>query len=247
MSIDSPLHLFLALKRKIPPAGWPQTFARADGKPLQILKYAATKAFWKLGIAPLRKLINAEFKHVAELQFHSGAALPEILHALIKHVLQCSDAEDVKIMALRAMVSEGLEREIAIVSTDEVSNNIDESDLKEIDTNTKQTTAASEATAMMRKHLRTFAARPAKKLKRSPVGTVPDGVRPSVADANALLAPRSQFLRDEFNGRWQVWYRGAHVKSSSSYNWGSRPENLCISWRRMGLDLNESLGGNPAL
>lgn len=190
----------------------------ADGKPMDLLYYAASHAFWDLKVTTLRKVARDEVEEPLP-----NVPLAQTLTFLVRHIMKITEEEALEIVGQRCIKSTDAEGQLQILTSDAADDCIQKGDKKELEDYVKKLEdEVAERNAVHEHVSRGLSQRP-----RGAVRTVPDG-HISEAKARELLPPRSRILRDPYYGRWRVWYRFGLVQRDKSLAWGPSGDERAV-------------------
>lgn len=220
VEVLSPLGVSAVLGKSAPnpPLG---VVALATGRPLKLLKYAATHCFWRLGMSVMSRVAH-------KLLHLEGApsALPELLFEVLQKVWSCGKQEAVRLMQLRAMTVEDIEEDREVLDSEQLADALTKSDMQDVQTYVHEITKTAEEQEAIAQKVKEMKAGLVK-MKRKPV-QMPSAVPIDPSDFAALCPPSGKLYRDTFNGRWLAFFGKGPASVTKSLSWGSRLETTIV-------------------
>ena len=210
----SPARIFVEHGNKLP-AELPDKIMMqlSAKKPIPLIEHAANCSFWTVPIDILQKIVVQEYAKEVDKELKRPALVVEV----IKIVLKCSDALAADI--LEEGIAEFTSMDEDILDSEEVVQCVDETDRDKVTSFVKGKAVEKGAAAEISSIVQGIRIRSGVK-ERKPVG-IPKNMTWAQEEVAKLLPPLSTILRDQFNGRWRVWYgKGSGTRWSHSVSWG---------------------------
>ena len=180
---------------------------------LPLLDYAAQCGFWKLPVDVIHKLMRQDL----EMDVDPEKSRAEHVFACIRRILKCSEKAAADIMEITLDNTE-LSPDEAMLALPQAMDIIDDSDRKKVtDFLAEKQEAKTEMNTV--KELLKKIRKPAKGKKRKAV-QIDHCVSCTPEAANIYFPHEATVYRDEFNGRWRVWYGKGQKRWNQSVSWG---------------------------
>ena len=208
----------------------PNLPARPSGTPRSLLSWGATVAWKGLNKQQLLRLDKDEVRAVQEEQ-----ELGDILFAMIRKVLDCSDEEALDILKARCLTP-NLEEKLEILNSEAVDDIMDRDGKKAVKEMSNQAEMEEQVEKNLLKTIRTKSEKlrnvsePSKKKRKGSTKEWPGDADVTLTIAQDLLPPKAKIWSDTFCARWQVFLgKSSHSRSWSKY--GLKPSlRLCVQW-----------------
>ena len=171
------------------------------------------------------RLHQSEYPDVA-----CSSDLVDVLFALIKAILKCSDEKVEMILEARALVQHAGGDEIeAVVQAAEEADILEDGDVKEVQQMQLRIHEETALATAFKEKLSSRRKTAALKKQIDGSKTLPKGIDVSQEAARTLSPPGFGIRKDFFNGRWRAWRSTKYPKWSKSFSWGEkRTDRQCV-------------------